>query len=115
MITGSQKLKEALHKGELCEVPAQDQRRIKYARSLLSQLQDAKHQVQGRIISWSSSPSTYLESRTIQYLLLTLTKDVQNRTIINGQLKCFSFSFLGGGLSVTYNSVIFEQALLLLG
>ena len=52
MITGSQRLKEALNKGELCEVPAQDQWRIQYARSLLIQLQDAKYQVQDDLVAY---------------------------------------------------------------
>ena len=46
MTTGSYKLKEALQKGELCEVQAQDLWRIEYTRSLLTQLHDAKQQVQ---------------------------------------------------------------------
>ena len=46
MTTGSNKLKEALQKGELCEVQAQDLWRIEYTRSLLTQLHDAKQQVQ---------------------------------------------------------------------
>ena len=49
--TGNLKLKEALHKAELVEIPAQDMWRIDYTKSLLSQLQMAKYLVQDDRVS----------------------------------------------------------------
>ena len=44
--TGTHKLKESLYSTELTMIPAQDRWRIPYLRALLTQLQEAKHQVQ---------------------------------------------------------------------